>query len=124
MTNDVAEPFTNDQFVERARSQLTGVSVAWYADDKVAPVSEEIVKAVASAAQALAEAGLQVREERPPAISQGPRLWVELFSRPAAQQLREFYRGREDEARLQPDQRKTARPRAAIHSLALSAVPQ
>jgi Asp-tRNA(Asn)/Glu-tRNA(Gln) amidotransferase A subunit family amidase len=87
-----------NDFVERSRSQLRGVGVAYYSDDGVAPVTSETVKAVELAARALAEAGLEVRSERAPGVSEGSRLWVELFSRAASEQLREFYRGREDEA--------------------------
>ena len=89
---------SENDFVEQGRSQLRGVGVAYYSDDGVAPVSAETVKAVALAAQALAEAGLDVRTERAPGVSEGSRLWVELFSRAATEQLREFYRGREDQA--------------------------
>jgi len=89
---------SESDFVERARSQLSGESVACYADDGVAPVTEETSKAVEIAATALSAAGLQVRTERPPGVSDGSRLWVELFSRAASEQLREFYRGREAEA--------------------------
>lgn len=85
-------------FVEESRSRLRGVSVAFYSDDGVAPVTTETVKALELAAQALAKAGLEVRSERAPGVSEGSRLWVELFSRAASEQLREFYRGREDEA--------------------------
>ncbi|HSQ23922.1 MAG TPA: amidase, partial [Pyrinomonadaceae bacterium] len=89
---------SDSEFVERSRRQLRGLSVAYYSDDGVAPVSVETAEAVEIAAKALAEAGFQVRAERPPGVSEGSRLWVELFSRAASEQLREFYRGREDEA--------------------------
>jgi amidase len=77
---------------------LSGVRVAWYSYDGLAPVTEETHAAILAAANALSDAGLEVNEETPPGISQGARLWVELFSRAASEQLREFYRGREDEA--------------------------
>jgi amidase len=89
---------SESEFIEQSRGQLRGVGVAYYSDDEVAPVTAETVKAVELAAQALAEAGLEVRTERAPGVSEGSRLWVELFSRAASEQLREFYRGREDEA--------------------------
>lgn len=76
---------------------LRGLGVAWYADAEGAPVSEETRSAVKTAAQALRAAGLEIREEKPPGISAGPRLWIELFSSAAGDQLSEFYRGREDE---------------------------
>ena len=95
-----AQPVAISQsdFVEKARSRLSGESVASYSEDGVAPVTEETSKAIEIAATALSEAGLQVRNERAPSVSEGSRLWVELFSRAAIEQLREFYRGREEEA--------------------------
>ena len=89
---------------QRASSQqqeipvLSGLRVAWYASDGVSPVTDETRAAVASTAKVLSDAGLEVREARPPGISRGSALWIELFSRAASEQLREFYRGREDEA--------------------------
>ncbi len=77
---------------------LRGVRVAWYSYDGFAPVTEGTHAAILAAANALHEAGLEVNEEKPPGISQGSRLWIELFSRAASDQLREFYQGREDEA--------------------------
>ena len=98
MTDAPHEPNSESDFVERSRRRLRCVSVAYYSDDGVAPVSDETAMAVEIAAKALAEAGLQVRAERAPAVSEGSRLWVELFSLAASEQLREFYRGREAEA--------------------------
>jgi Asp-tRNA(Asn)/Glu-tRNA(Gln) amidotransferase A subunit family amidase len=72
--------------------------VAFYVHDGVAPVTEDTDAAVRAAVEKLNEAGYDVREERPPAVAEGLRLWVELFSRVSAEQLRDFYRGREDEA--------------------------
>jgi Asp-tRNA(Asn)/Glu-tRNA(Gln) amidotransferase A subunit family amidase len=73
-------------------------AVAFYVHDGVAPVTAETEAAVRLAAKELVDAGYDVREERPPSVTEGPRLWVELFSRITAEQLRDFYRGREDEA--------------------------
>src|SRR5256714_3286531 len=73
-------------------------AVAFYVHDGVAPVTEETETALRAAVEKLIDAGYDVREERPPAVTDGPRLWVELFSRVSAEQLRDFYRGREDEA--------------------------
>jgi amidase len=84
---------SESDFVDRSRRQLRGVSVAYYSEDGVAPVTEDTSTAVEAAAKALAEAGLRVRGERPPSVSEGSRLWVELFSHAASEQLREFYRG-------------------------------
>jgi amidase len=78
-------------------ASLRGLRLAWYADDGVAPVTNETRAAVAAAAKVLSEAGLEVSEERPPGVSAGSRLWIELFARAASDQLGQFYRGREDE---------------------------
>ena len=98
MADARAAVISESDFVEQSRRQLSGVSIAYYSDDGVTPVSEETAKAVEIAARMLAEAGLQVHAERPPGVAEGSRLWVELFSRPASEQLCEFYRGKEDEA--------------------------
>jgi amidase len=77
---------------------LGGVRIVWYTDDGIAPVSEETRNTVLAAAKVLSDAGLEVSEAVPPGISRGSALWIELFARAATEQLREFYRGREDEA--------------------------
>jgi amidase len=79
-------------------SSLQGLRIAWYADDGVAPVTGETRATVLAAAAVLSHAGLEVTEEQPPGVSHGARLWVKLFARAAGEQLREFYRGRDDEA--------------------------
>ncbi len=90
--------FSDTQFVAHARRELHDVQLAFYCDDGHTPVTEETEAAIRTAARSLSDAGLVVREERPPSVSEGPRLWVELFSRAGTEQLRSFYRGREDEA--------------------------
>ena len=80
------------------RVVVRGKRIAWYADDGVAPVTDETRAAIMAAAKSLSDAGLDVNEERPPGVSSGSALWIELFSRAASAQLRDFYRGREDEA--------------------------
>ena len=82
----------------RQNLSLKGLRAIWYVSDGVAPVDEEIARAVERAGDALRDAGLEVGQGKPPGISQGLRLWVELFSRTVSRQLSEFYRGREDEA--------------------------
>jgi Asp-tRNA(Asn)/Glu-tRNA(Gln) amidotransferase A subunit family amidase len=82
----------------RPPADSQGSRIAWYADDGVAPLSEEVLKAVDKAGEVLREAGYDVREEMPPGFSHGQRLWIELFSRAATEQIREVYRGREHEA--------------------------
>ena len=98
MADARAAVISESEFVEQSRRQLSGVSIAYYSDDGVTPVSEETAKAVEIAARMLTEAGLQVHAERPPGVAEGSRRWVELFSRPASEQLCEFYREKEDEA--------------------------
>jgi Asp-tRNA(Asn)/Glu-tRNA(Gln) amidotransferase A subunit family amidase len=78
--------------------RLRGLRVAWYTDDGVAPVADEIKLTLKETAQALADAGLEVIEALPPAVSNGSRLWIDLFSRAANGDIASLYRGREDEA--------------------------
>jgi len=77
--------------------ELSGARVAWYTDDGVAPVTEETARAVAAAAQALADAGLIVEERRPPHVERGNELWLKLFSRASVVQLRQVYADRESD---------------------------
>ncbi len=79
-------------------TELNCLRVAWYTDDGVSPVTRETRDAVAAAAKALSENGLEVDEAKPPGVADGFRLWIELFSRAVTEQLHEFYRGREDQA--------------------------
>jgi len=51
-----------------------------------------------AAVKILEDAGLHVREAHPPAISEGSRLWIELFSQAASAQFRELYRGKQEKA--------------------------
>jgi Asp-tRNA(Asn)/Glu-tRNA(Gln) amidotransferase A subunit family amidase len=77
---------------------LHGLRVGWYVDDGVVPVTDETRAAIAATAKVLSDAGLEVSEARPPGVARGSALWIELFSRAGTEQLREAYRGREDEA--------------------------
>jgi len=83
---------------QEAAPDLRALRAAYYLDDSVAPVTLETARAVLIAADALVTAGLEVHHETPPGIAEGQRLWVELFSNTSAEHLREFYRGREDQA--------------------------
>jgi len=78
--------------------QLRSMPVAFYVDDGATKVTNETAAAVRSAAEVLRHAGFNVREARPPAVSESSRLWIELFAEPARQQLCDLYQGREDEA--------------------------
>jgi len=82
---------------ERPSFDLRGSRVAWYADDGVAPVTEETAKAVAAAAAALSDAGLIVEERRPPQVERGNEMWLKVFSRASVVQLRSVYKGREND---------------------------
>jgi Asp-tRNA(Asn)/Glu-tRNA(Gln) amidotransferase A subunit family amidase len=78
--------------------KVSGARVAWYTEDGTIPVADEIKKTVASAALALADAGLETFEALPPSLSKAPQLWMDLFSRSANSEIALLYRGREDEA--------------------------
>ncbi len=78
--------------------ELRGVRVAVCGSDGLPPVTAETSAAIEVAATALNQSHLEVAELLPPSISEGSRLWIELFSRPAANQLRDFYRGNERRA--------------------------
>lgn len=77
-------------------NQLRGLGVCWYDYDGVTPVSADTRNAVGAAVKALEQDGLFSVEKRSPAIAAGSRLWVELFAAASANDLREFYSGRED----------------------------
>lgn len=87
-----------DLSTELSAASIAGLRVAFFAGDDTVPVTEETTKALEAAAKALSDAGLEVREAKPPGIPEGSRLWIDLFSRAAREQLREFYLGRESEA--------------------------
>jgi len=75
--------------------QLEHTRVAVYAGDGFTPVTSETLAAIAVAAQALKQAGLDIVETVPPGVSHGSRLWIELFARAAANQLSQIYSGKE-----------------------------
>ena len=68
-----------------------GMRVSWYDYDGVAPVSSETKHVVRAGIDALRLAGFEVSNERPPGVESGSRLWIDLFSRAAAEDLRDFY---------------------------------
>jgi Asp-tRNA(Asn)/Glu-tRNA(Gln) amidotransferase A subunit family amidase len=84
--------------LDEEKAALRGLRIAWYADDGIAPVTPETRAAIGATVNILGDAGLAVSEERPPGVSRGAALWIELFSSAATAQLREFYSGRELEA--------------------------
>src|SRR5256886_15540749 len=77
---------------------LPGLQLAYYTYDGAIAVTKETERAVEAAARTLEEAGLKIKEECPPGVTHGSRLWVELFSYVAFQQLVRFYHGRRREA--------------------------
>src|SRR5438552_4179842 len=77
---------------------LRGLQLAYYTFDGVIAVTKETKRAVEAAARTLEEAGLKIKAECPPGVTHGSRLWVELFSYVAFQQLVRFYHGRRREA--------------------------
>ncbi len=87
-----------DASLDQDAARLPGLRVAWYTDDGVAPITRETRDAVVASAKALSESGLEVDEAKPPGVADGFRLWIELFARAVTEQLREFYRGKEDQA--------------------------
>lgn len=77
---------------------LRGTRAAICFDDGAVPATGEIRSAVVRAAEALRDAGLHVEEARPPSIERAHAAWLSVFSYPTVRYLREFYRGREEEA--------------------------
>jgi len=86
----------DDRFDSREHD-LRESRLAWYADDGVAPVTDETARAVVTAAKALSDAGLICEERRPPHVDRGNEMWLKLFSRASVVQLRKLYAGREAE---------------------------
>ena len=78
-------------------SKLEDLQVAYYDDDGIAPVTDETKQAVAFAAGALRDAGLNVVAQRPPHVDRANELWLKVFSRASVVQLRKAYSGRENE---------------------------
>jgi amidase len=93
-----SETGSRDALRDRDDARLQGLRMAWYADDGVAPVTRETRDAVVASAKALGDRGLEVDEAKPPGVADGFRLWIDLFAGVVTEQLREFYRGREDQA--------------------------
>ena len=74
-------------FLLNYANRLRGRKFLWYADDSCATVAPIIAEAVETAAKALERAGLAGRQEIPPGVAAGPRLWHGLFSHAVAEQL-------------------------------------
>jgi Asp-tRNA(Asn)/Glu-tRNA(Gln) amidotransferase A subunit family amidase len=77
-------------------TKLRGLRVACYADDGAVRVTEETERAVESAARALAAAGMETIDARPPEIEGASDLWLALFPPAVAEIVRAEYAGREE----------------------------
>jgi Asp-tRNA(Asn)/Glu-tRNA(Gln) amidotransferase A subunit family amidase len=84
-------------FDRKDDSAIRGLSIGWYADDGVVPVTAETSTAVRSVAALLNGMKAATAESVPPGVLEGSRLWVEMFSQSSLEQLREFCQGHEDE---------------------------
>jgi Asp-tRNA(Asn)/Glu-tRNA(Gln) amidotransferase A subunit family amidase len=96
--NLLFEILSGGQTAARPRENLRGLRVGVYLSDGVTPVSAETSAAIEVAADALKNAHLEVEEVLPPGVSEASRMWIELFSRAVANQIRDFYRDSEDKA--------------------------
>jgi len=95
--NDTHVPTSANEFTRFVpATQLRGLRVACYVDDGAVPVTAETKTAVESAAQALASAGLETFEARPPGIEHATALWLALNSRAVRMIIRKEYAGREE----------------------------
>ena len=74
-----------------------GARVAWYVDDRIAPVTDDTAKAVAMVADVLRDAGFKTEEGLPPNIERANEMWLRVFSRASVVQLRNVYCGHESE---------------------------
>ncbi len=83
---------------EANRKALSGMRIAWFVDDGVAPVTEETRHAVEAAASAFSEFGCAIVDEHPPGVKQGFALWLKLFQGATADYVRSVYQHREGEA--------------------------
>jgi amidase len=79
-----------------SETQLRGLRVACYADDGLVPLTEETKSAFEAAASALAAAGLETFEARPPEMLRATELWLALFSQEVGKLVRAEYAGREE----------------------------
>ena len=86
---------SGEAFDAHARGTLKGLRVAFYAGEDV---SAETRAAVAGAARALKDAGLEVEEEVPPGVSEATNLWLSLFEYATQRFVRAAYAGREEAA--------------------------
>ncbi len=79
-----------------SETQLRGLRIACYADDGSVGVTEETASAVWAAARALADAGMETIDSRPPEVAGASDLWLALFPRAVERIVRAEYAGREE----------------------------
>lgn len=84
-----------EQTRTQAQQTLRGARVAWYADDGVAPVTQETRQAVVAAVAALRTAGLEPVEAQPPGVTRAPDLWLAFFGRAVQRQMCAVFADRE-----------------------------
>lgn len=77
-------------------AELRKLRVACYADDGAVRVTDETERAVSAAARALAAAGMQTFNSRPPELAGATDLWLALFPHAVAEIVRAEYAGREE----------------------------
>jgi Asp-tRNA(Asn)/Glu-tRNA(Gln) amidotransferase A subunit family amidase len=83
---------------QKGERELKGLRVAWYADDRAVPVTDEVREGVGRCVAALEGAGASAFEEVPPHVGRGTELWLALFSHATQRFVRATYAGREGEA--------------------------
>jgi Asp-tRNA(Asn)/Glu-tRNA(Gln) amidotransferase A subunit family amidase len=76
--------------------QLKGLTIGYFEDDGLVPVTPETRKAVQDAAQALRKQGFDVRPFRPKGLEQARKLWELFFVRCGAMFEEPLMRGHED----------------------------
>jgi amidase len=94
--DSLADPSTDEFERPVSETQLRGLRVACYADDGRVRVSEETASAVASAARALAAAGMETTDSLPTEIDGASDLWLALFPGAVAGIVRAEFAGREE----------------------------
>ena len=87
-------------FREVSAAEAKQVSVGWFEDDGITPVTAETRDAVRNAAEALERRGFRVRRFRPPSLEAARRLWYVFFVQCGAMFYEPTIAGRRD--RLSP----------------------
>jgi Asp-tRNA(Asn)/Glu-tRNA(Gln) amidotransferase A subunit family amidase len=76
---------------------IRSVRVMWYVEDGISPVTPDTKRAVELAAQALAERGFQVSEQRPAGLERTHELWYDWLGRAGVPGIISSYQGKEDQ---------------------------